>query len=257
MFFFDESGKRKNKPNLMGGLSIPFELYHSPAFERLSQKLRDGELKLHWTEYTGYAKLREDITETINTLAIHRYMIKFFVINYDYSIISNREGFDRYIIDEMIYTKFPERIVYGLLRRYGKNVSIEANIFVEDSTEYRSFNLHERLKEQLNIQSLYRGERFIVNNSSLKPKNEEIGIEIVDLVLGIIRTIIINQNNDSKGISSKNDLVIDLLKNPNFYSLLKNIRYFEWSGSQELLEINFADYLQLFLAHHHSKYIKI
>ena len=176
--------------------------------------------------------------------------------NYNYSILNSSEAFNREIIDDMIYTKFPERIVYGLLRRYGKNISIEANIFVEESTEYRSRNLHEKLKEQLNIQSLYRGERFFVSNSWLVPKNTEIGIEMVDLVLGIIRTIIRNKNTDSKSNNSKNELSIQLLKNPNFYSLLKNIRCFEWSGSHELLEFNFADYLQLFLANHHSKYIE-
>ena len=79
--FFDESGKRKEKPNLMGGLSIPLPLYQSPAFEQLSQKLRDGELKLHWTKYNGHSDLRVNITETINILSNFQNMIKFFVIN--------------------------------------------------------------------------------------------------------------------------------------------------------------------------------
>jgi hypothetical protein len=253
--FFDESGKRKDKPNLMGALSIPNNLYASPVFELLSQKMRDGLLRLHWTEYTGYEKLKQDISEVVRILSSYHQMIKFFVINYDYSVISGKTGFERYIIDEMIYTKFPERIIYGLLRRYGQNVFIEASIFVEDSTEYQSFKLHERLKEQLNIQSLYRGERFIVTNSSLKPKGQEIGIELVDLLLGITRTIIVNLNEQTKGINSKNDLVIQLLKDSNFYTLLKNIRCFEWEDAQELTEVSFSDYLQLFLANHHQKYM--
>lgn len=254
--FFDESGKRKDKPNLMGALSIPNNLYTSPTFELMSQKLRDGLLKLHWTEYTGYEKQKSDISEAVRILSSYNQMIKFFIINYDYSVISGKKGFEKYIVDEMIYTKFPERIIYGLLRRYGKNVFIEANIFVEDSSEYQSFKLHERLKEQLNIQSLYRGERFFITNSSLRPKGQEIGIELVDLLLGISRAIIVNQNSDKKGISSKNDLVIQLLKDSNFYALLKNVRCFEWEDSQELSEVSFRDYLQLFLANHHQKFIE-
>lgn len=39
--FFDESGKRKNKPNLMGALSVPRQLYLSESFQFLSQRLRE------------------------------------------------------------------------------------------------------------------------------------------------------------------------------------------------------------------------
>ncbi|RNB60810.1 hypothetical protein EDM57_02740 [Brevibacillus gelatini] len=31
--FFDESGKRNSKPNLMGGFSIPSDLYESDKFQ--------------------------------------------------------------------------------------------------------------------------------------------------------------------------------------------------------------------------------
>ncbi len=67
----------------------------------------------------------------------------------------------------MIYTKLPERILYGLLRHYGNNVYLEANIFIEYSTEYQKNELHKKVKEQLNIQSLYRGERFKVRFFSI------------------------------------------------------------------------------------------
>lgn len=42
MVFFDESGKGKVKPNLMGGVAIPKEIYRLPDFELMSQELRDG-----------------------------------------------------------------------------------------------------------------------------------------------------------------------------------------------------------------------
>lgn len=154
----------------------------------------------------------------------------------------------------MIYTKFPERIIYGLLRHYGRNVFIEANLSIEDSTEYQVFKLHERLKDQLNVQSLYRGERFIVNNSKLVPKGHEIGVELVDILLGMTRTIILNQRSDSKGNISKNTLIVDLLKNSSFFSLVKNIRCFEWEDTKDLTEVSFGDYMQLFLANHHNQF---
>jgi len=252
--FFDESGKRKNKPNLMGALSVPRQLYLSDPFQELSQRLRDGEIKLHWTEYTGYEKLKKDISDVINIISRYNHLLKFFVINYDYSVITNKHGFSRYITEEMIYTKFPERIIYGLLRRYGRDIFIEANLKIEDSTEYQSFKLHERLKDQLNVQSLYRGERFTVNESQLVPKGEEIGVELVDILLGMTRAIILNQNNNTKGSINKNNLIIELLKNHNFFTLLKNIRCFEWEDTKDLTEVSFADYLQLFIANHHNKF---
>ena len=67
-------------------------------------------------------------------------------------------------------------------------MNIEANIFMEEATEYRDFP--EKFKEQLNIQSLYRGEKFKIDNCNMVPKYTEIGVEFVDIVLGIIRTIL-------------------------------------------------------------------
>lgn len=43
MIFFDESGKGSVKPNLMGGLSIPYEIYFQDDFQLLTQKLRDDQ----------------------------------------------------------------------------------------------------------------------------------------------------------------------------------------------------------------------
>lgn len=59
-----------------------------------------------------------------------------------------------YLIEKMIYTKFPERIIYGLLRWYGRTVDILTDIYIEDSTEYQSFELNKLIKEQINIQAL-------------------------------------------------------------------------------------------------------
>ena len=91
--FFDESGKKRDKPNLMGGLSIPGELYTSENFAGLNQKLKDG-LSLHFKDYTGYSKMRENIIEVIQVLTRYRHMVKFFVINYDYTMVANHRGFN-------------------------------------------------------------------------------------------------------------------------------------------------------------------
>lgn len=254
--FFDESGKRKDKPNLMGGMVIPAKIYSNPKFELYSQKLRDKTLKLHFNAYTGHGPLREDMLEVLTFLSEYAQMIKFNVINYDYTTLIQRDEFSDEMIQKMIYTKFPERIIYGLLRGYGRNVYIETDIYIEDASEYTKFQLQDLVKEQLNTQSLYRSEQYIVTGSQLVPKGEEIGVELTDLLLGVIRNIILNTPDEkSKGIKAKNVLVIELLKKEKFLSLLSNIKYYEWTNNKQLTEVSFNDYIQLFLASHHEKWI--
>lgn len=251
--FFDESGKRKNKPNLMGGLSIPDTLYSLPSIDIYSQKLRNGEIKLHWENVTANPEktdTRANIMTVLKDIAQYHQLIKINVINYDYSTLANRANFGRDLIEQMIYTKFPERIIYGLLRGYGRNTNITTDIYIEHATEYEKLKLDEVIKEQLNIQSLYRGEQFAVNTSELVPKGREIGVELTDLLLGIIRTILENKGNNTKGNRIRNEVIVELFKNNDFYSLMSNIKYFEWVNTRELTEVSFSDYLQLYLAKH-------
>ncbi|MEM5595040.1 hypothetical protein AAHH67_31165 [Niallia circulans] len=102
------------------------------------------------------------------------------------------------------------------MRGYGRTVDITTDIYIEDSTEYKSFQLNDLIKEQLNIQSLYRGEHYVVLTSQLVPKGEEIGVEITDLLLGVIRNIIENKpDSESKQYQIRNSVIISLLKTLN------------------------------------------
>ncbi|MFD1736078.1 DUF3800 domain-containing protein [Bacillus salitolerans] len=266
--FFDESGRNKDKPTTMGGLLFPTRIYNTYEFNRLSEKLRNKEMKLHWTDYAGYSKLRDDITETIHIFSRYAKFTKMNVINYNPHTLNERNTMfnGKDFSDLMIYTKLPERIFYGLLRNYGSDVWIKANIYIEEATKYTKLNLPQRMIEQLNTQSLYRGEQYSVLNCELEPKGKRIGLELVDLLLGIIRTIITNvqipfgisdvelkrQSLQSK--HRKNELVVALLHNQDFYTFLSNIKYYEWNGKKELTEINFAEYLTLFVASHHREF---
>lgn len=266
MVFFDESGKRNNKPNLMGGLSIPHNVYCLDDFQALTQALRDRTIKLHFKNYSGDSKEREHFIQIGEVLAKFANFIRIIIINYNYSALAGSTELGKDLIEDMIYTKFPERILYGLLRGYGKNINIEAEVLIEQATEYESLNLFQLkdkhnvklklddlAKDLLNIQSLYRGENYVINDCRLVPKGEEIGVEMTDMLLGVVRTIL--ENKDSLGVksSAKNKLTMRLLQNDNFYSLIQNIRYFEWDQSKELPEINLTNYLQLFMAKHFSE----
>lgn len=147
--------------------------------------------------------------------------------------------------------KFPERIIYGLLRGYGTHVHLDTQIYIEDDSTYHNskYDLKKQLFQQLNIQSIYREERFTVTDVDYIPKQSEVGIEIVDILLGIVRTIIRNEDpQKSRPVREKNKFIISLIdSDPKFHHFLANIKYYEWGNSHVLSEIDFRGYLDIFI----------
>jgi hypothetical protein len=280
--FFDESGQDSDKPSTMGGLLIPCSVYNTAELIELNTKLESGQMKLHWTEYTGHAELRENIKEAIIIFSkIARYS-RMNVINYNRSTLDWRYKLSgdpaSGKLDKrekqkqlnfatlMVYTKIPERIFYGLLRHFGKDIYIKTEIFIEKEGKYEKYDLEKRLQENLNTQSLYRAEQFWVTNCEMVTKGKMIGVELVDLLLGIIRLIINNKplppgltleeyaGLQIKGLYMKTQLVIELLKIPAFYTFINNIKYYEWDSHKELSDVSFKDYLDLFMANHFREF---
>jgi len=241
--FFDESGKNTDRPTIMGALTIPDGIYTQSVFTNYSQKLRDKIIKFHFADYSGDSKEESRYKTLLDDITSFTPYMRMNVINYSFSVAKTRD-----VYREMIYTKLPERILYGLLRGYGNDINIDANIYIEEDTYYKSNALHELVKKQLNIQSLYRGEHFTISNSKLIPKGEQIGVEITDTILGILRIILKNSKSSHTAIS-KNLFVVDLFRQfPEFKKFINNILYFEWTSSRELLEIDFGNYVYLFMA---------
>lgn len=241
--FFDESGKGNDKIKTMGSLLIPHTIYNTKNFLQLNEQLKSENFKLHWTQFSGG---KDEITLYKNILTIfskYSSLCEFNIIRYNYP-----QGINQDSLKKMIYGKIPERVMYGLLRHEGSNMDIEADIYVEEATMYvKTIKLHESLVNEMNKQSLYRGTHFKINKFKYKKKNEEIGVELTDLILGIIRTIIVN-NNESNRLKKKNKLIIELLKDKNFYKFLSNIKYFEWNYSNSLTKVNFCNYINVFLS---------
>ncbi|RVT57240.1 DUF3800 domain-containing protein [Niallia taxi] len=256
--FFDESGSNnvKQRPTLMAGLLIPESIYQADDFREINRKLQNNEyMPLHWAEYSGYYPLRRDIMSVINIFSKYSPLCKMNIINYDETSLRERRSFydDINLSQRMIYTKLPERILYGLLRNYGKDVNIKANLFIENSSTYTKLQLDRLLVEQLNTQSMYRGEQYKVIDCQLTPKKQEIGVEIVDLLMGFVRTIIQNKKGSlSKGELMRNELVINFLRNPIFYNFLCNINYYEWQSARELSNVKFKEYVDLFIASNYT-----
>lgn len=76
--------------------------------------------------------------------------------------INGHTAFDKVSMKDMEYAKIPERVIYGSIRNISKYKPTEARLFIENSTEYTRIGLHDMLKKQLNVQSLYRNDNFVI-----------------------------------------------------------------------------------------------
>ena len=145
--------------------------------------------------------------------------MKFNIIAYSKDeYISGHTAYNKTTIKNMEYAKIPERVIYGSIRNISK---------------------YKPTKVKLNVQSLYRNDNFVIERAGLYPKGKEIGIEITDMILGIISVIIRNayavdsngeilSNNllGKKRFIYKNRLIIE--------SILENTYYFEMNGLDRL-----------------------
>ncbi|HZG71074.1 MAG TPA: hypothetical protein VEY51_05980 [Chondromyces sp.] len=101
----------------------------------------------------------------------------------------------------------------------------------------------------MNIQSVYRGERFKIRTSTFASKGTEPGLEITDLP-GIMRSIISNPEGKSGRERKKVTLLLNLLQNKPFLSMLNSVNYYEWNSSSQLTEVEFDTYIQAFMSKH-------
>lgn len=248
IIFFDESGKKDDHPIMMGGLSIPKSIYSRVEFNQIQG------IKSHWVDF----KHKTNMKELINTISKFESLIKVNVINYDYNAIEEAtskfpDPKNKEFAIRTIYAKFPERIFYGLLRGNVKHISEVSDIVIEKASEYENF-VKDVVEKHLNVQAIYRGENFTVNTCLLKPKGTDVGLEITDLLLGIIRFIIKNEaRSKSKRQGKKIEFIIDLLKKDSTYCLFsKRVMFFEWTKDNELREVDFNSYLKAFITRNHD-----
>lgn len=103
----------------MGGVLIPERIYYRDDF---FYELRQA--NVHWTDYGGDAAAAEAIKKLIHRTTEYTGLLRMTVINYDQSTIQHNskkfEDIHGNLSQATIYTKFPERIVYGLLKKRGE-----------------------------------------------------------------------------------------------------------------------------------------
>lgn len=272
--FYDESGKQKEKMHFMGAILIPDRIYKiRNNFSELNSLIKEGKDPLHFTDYNGYSKGPERFKKLVSLALEHIEGVKFNVINYDINKIETIARPIKPVLNDIvsmtIYNKFPERLIYGLLRKYGQHTYISADIHIEEDSTYKksskeckkdtvgttsvisSKDLADTMLYQLNIQAVYRNESYKVNSVDYLKKRNEYGIEITDTLLGIVRFIIENSTSSSTRVSAKRRLILELLESTKLKEFLReNTNYFEWHHNEQLTSIPFSTYLDLFLSSH-------
>lgn len=267
------SSSSKLKIDLMGGIAIPNQVYSAKGFDHFNQLLKQDRFSIHWTDYNGDSNHRTRIYTLMKYISKYQKLLDVNIIYKEHSNttahVTNED------IADMMYYKFPERIIYGLLRGYNLHTKIITDIYIEDANEYKreEIDLKHNTVKNLKKQAIYRGQTFDIssdrfhyvdcrsNFSNVESKEKvkilnkrEIGVYAIDIIIGMVRTILENHyytdspNELSRGAKSKNELVMQLLVLDDFYKLIKNINLFYWNYEENLERLDMEEYLKTFLS---------
>lgn len=242
--FLDESGtNEKNKVSIVGALAIPNDIYNLEDFNEMTGKLRSNELKIHFTKFNK--KDTEDYTNLLVLLSKYAKYIRLNCILYKMSNYQMHPLYTGYL-DHMIYSKLPERAIYGVLRYFGSYSNINVTLYTEYSSQYENNRIASNLKRDLNIHSIYRNKSYKIIKSKLVKKNIEIGVECTDLLIGILRFIILNatEDRDSKTNREKAKFICDSMGY--IYQIYENLSMNELNGGY-FNNVDVKYYLGLFI----------
>ena len=239
MTFFDESTRKSmssGQPNLSltGGLLIPEYYYESTKFSTYNSRLRSGQCSFHFTGYSQ--RNRRAYSDLLITLlgdkGQYAHFLKMNILAFsDNGYLSTMPAFNRKALQRLTYMKLPERVLYGALRDVSRFKPTHVKLYIENSTEYTQLKLNEVLENRLNEQAMYRNDSFLVTNSYLVPKGKQIGVELTDLLVGIIGLIIQNTSLDNCGKSAKDKQKFVFKHKDILEKLIKQINYFELHGN--------------------------
>lgn len=183
--YFDESNKI-DKPNIYK-LSYYGALSCSEITATAINNLTiDENVELHFTKFKlkdldSYITLMEKLIES------EFYFNTFIVDSAEIFTVCDSINIPNDDIRPLLYIKIPERLVYGITRNI--TTTNEVKIFIDKNSEYSKYELEEKLKEQLNAQSIYRKLNYSITNvKSLDSKTDKL-VQLTDVLLGIIAFI--------------------------------------------------------------------
>ncbi|WP_066188340.1 DUF3800 domain-containing protein [Gracilibacillus timonensis] len=211
--------------------------------------------ELHFTKYTKDTNIKKYF-KTLNAVITSELRINILIVNNEDALSSAaRLGLNTEELRNLFYIKIPERLFYGLTRdlsdltKDDKLVSVKLKI--DNNEEYEKLNLNEKLVEQMNAHAAYRNKNYRVMKSITLDSKKSIPLQIIDTFMGIVVFLIEKSYMDNTNSTIiKSDLIYRvLIEKANIYRFQKQIKLFEWTGSEELKEINIGDYLSSFIVY--------
>ncbi|GLO68374.1 MULTISPECIES: DUF3800 domain-containing protein [Oceanobacillus] len=210
--------------------------------------------ELHFTDYRKDANIIKYF-KTLNTVLKSDLRINILIVNNEDALASaDRLGLNTEELRNLFYIKIPERLFYGLTRDLSDFTKddelVSVKLKIDNNEEYEKLNLNEKLVEQMNAHAAYRNKNYRVMKSITLDSQKSIPLQIIDTFMGIVVFLIeksYTKTTDSSIV--KSDLIYRLLIEDNIYRFQQQIKLFEWTGSEELKEINIGDYLSPFIVY--------
>jgi hypothetical protein len=259
LIYFDESNKidqfskRFSYYGAYGGSDTSLALIVKKVREIFKKSQSTSEL--HFTEYTKDRHIKKYF-QTLHTVINENIRINILIVNNEDALSSAANiGLTTQELRNLFYIKIPERLFYGLTRDLSHlqqgNQLVHVKIKIDKNDEYEKLSLNEKLVEQMNAHSAYRNKNYRVNKAISQDSKKSIPLQIIDTFMGIVVFLLEKSYIEDTDVSKiKSDLIYRfLIEQNNLVRFQKQIRLFEWTGSEELTQINIAEHLSPFMVH--------
>ncbi len=251
--FFDESKKIDKKSNYSYYGAISVEETELVKIETqieaiLSALGRTSEL--HFVDYKS-ADLQKYFQVLHYFLSCPTIKFNIYRLNNDsYFKLGETLGYSDQELRKYFYVKIPERLFYGLVRN-DKQID-GLTIIMDDSTEYQTLGVFEKIVDQMNAHSLYRGKNYQVESIVGKDSKDSRMIQILDVILGIVVYLLEKEYLTIKSNRSLNrqDFIYRLLsEDQNLLRFHQMISIFTWenAGTEAISKMEISPYTSQFL----------
>lgn len=257
--YFDESNKidQFNKKYSYYGAYGGFDRSIASIVKKVRRIYKENSSKgeLHFTEYTKDTHIKKYF-QVLHTVINEDLRINILIVNNEKALASaSKIGLSSQELRNLFYIKIPERLFYGLTRdlmcEVENKMFVPVKIKIDKNDEYDKLNLTEKLLEQMNAHSAYRNKNYRVIKVFTQDSRKSIPLQIIDTFLGIVVFLLEKSYlEDSDANIIKSDLIYRfLIEKNNLIRFQKQIRLFEWTGNEELSQINISEFLSSFMVH--------
>lgn len=218
--FFDESNKIDQPKGThafygaLGGSTQKIEELEKMIM-KINKTLR-SESELHFVNYRKGNLLKKYFNVLVTTIQMPIRINVMLVNKNDAKQVAEKMDLTLVELRNLFYVKLPERLFYGMTRDLQMGEKVQ--IVIDENAEYDlpEIDLVHKLSEQMNAHSAYRNKGYKVCQVEQVSSEESIGLQLVDVWMGIAIFLIEKAYKNEEGRISntailKSDLIYRLL----------------------------------------------